>query len=160
VVGIVGYRKYGEDVTGSITLSLPLEPWSTISWFNVIVKVAISLSVLLTYGVQFLVPLEIMLPLVHSRISTHWCAEPVLRFLMVTLTFIMAYKGPSLDLYLPLVGSVTSSLLTLVVPAVTDTVTFWGRRSKLWDALNLVITFVGLLGLFVGAYGSISNIIN
>jgi len=157
VFGICGYIVYGEDVKASITLSLPtrLGP-------ELVVKILISSSVLLTYAIQFSVPVEIILPLVHRVMCTdNLCcrkvADFVLRYSLVAITYILARAVGDLDLYIPLVGSITSSWLALVVPAVVDTVTFWSSRTKSRLAGNLVIAFIGLLGFFIGTCDGLSN---
>merc|ERR1719225_2181935 len=78
-VGFFGYLKYGENVTGSITLNLPVG-----QFLATLVKIMMSLSVFFTYALQFYVPVEIILPWVHRRVASdhHLKAEYALRYLM------------------------------------------------------------------------------
>jgi proton-coupled amino acid transporter len=100
-VGFFGYLKYGEAVTGSITLNLPVG-----EFLATLVKVMMSLSVFCTYALQFYVPVEILLPWVQRRVAQqhHLKAEMALRYLMVMLTFSLAAAIPKLDLFISLVG--------------------------------------------------------
>jgi len=147
-VGFFGYLKYGENVTGSITLNLPVGQFF--------------LSVFFTYALQFYVPVEIILPWVHRRVASdhHLKAEYALRYLMVMLTFALAAAIPKLDLFISLVGSVSSSTLALMAPAVVDTVTQDHRCTKFRLVKNVALFLVGFLGFITGSYVSFSNIIH
>merc|ERR1711902_414841 len=126
-VGFFGYLKYGENVTGSITLNLPV---------------------------------EITLPWVHRRVAPdhHLKAEYALRYLMVMITFSLAAAIPKLDLFISLVGSVSSSTLALMAPPIIDTVTKGPHCS--WQTLikNSLIFLVGFFGFLLGSYVSVGNI--
>lgn len=155
-VGFFGYLKYGENVTGSITLNLPVD-----EFLATLVKIMMSLAVFFTYALQFYVPVEIVLPWVHRRVSAehHLKAEYALRYLMVMVTFSLAAAIPKLDLFISLVGSVSSSTLALMAPAVIDTVTQGDRCSRLRATKNVVMFLIGFLGFLTGSYVSIRNII-
>jgi len=155
-VGFFGYLKYGENVTGSITLNLPVG-----EFLATLVKIMMSLSVFFTYALQFYVPVEIILPWVHRRVAPdhHLKAEYALRYLMVMITFSLAAAIPKLDLFISLVGSVSSSTLALMAPAVIDTVTQDHRCTKVRAAKNAALFLVGFLGFITGSYVSVSNII-
>merc|ERR1719260_732473 len=142
-VGFFGYLKYGENVTGSITLNLPVG-----QFLATLVKIMMSLSVFFTYALQFYVPVEIILPWVHRRVASdhHLKAEYALRYLMVMLTFALAAAIPKLDLFISLVGSVSSSTLALMAPAVIDIVTQDQRCTKVRVAKNATLFLVGFLG--------------
>jgi len=156
-VGFFGYLKYGENVTGSITLNLPVG-----QFLATLVKIMMSLSVFFTYALQFYVPVEIILPWVHRRVASdhHLKAEYALRYLMVMLTFALAAAIPKLDLFISLVGSVSSSTLALMAPAVIDTVTQDHRCTKFRLVKNVALFLVGFLGFITGSYVSFSNIIH
>lgn len=155
-VGFFGYLKYGENVTGSITLNLPVD-----EFLATLVKIMMSLAVFFTYALQFYVPVEIVLPWVHRRVRAehHLKAEYALRYLMVMVTFSLAAAIPKLDLFISLVGSVSSSTLALMAPAVIDTVTQGDRCSRLRATKNVIMFLIGFLGFLTGSYVSIRNII-
>jgi proton-coupled amino acid transporter len=155
-VGFFGYLKYGEAVSGSITLNLPVD-----QFLATVVKIMMSLAVFFTYALQFYVPVAIILPWVHRRVPSrhHVKAEYALRYLMVMLTFSLAAAIPMLDLFISLVGSVSSSTLALMAPAIIDTVTQGEKCTKLRAAKNFGIFLFGFLGFVTGSYVSISRII-
>ena len=82
-VGFFGYLKYGDDVQGSVTLNLPKE-----EWLAQMILVMMCLAIFFTYGLQFYVPLELVLPSVKSRVpeNCHLAAEFILRYSMVLVT--------------------------------------------------------------------------
>jgi len=151
-----GYLKYGEAVAGSITLNLPVD-----EFLATLVKIVMSLAIFFTYALQFYVPVDLLNPLIQSRISplNSLKAEYALRFSLVLLTFGLAAAIPKLDLFISLVGAVSSSTLAIMAPAVIDTVTL-GRECS-WTRLikNLILFTLGFLGFLSGSYVSIRNII-
>jgi proton-coupled amino acid transporter len=104
---------------------------------------------------------EIMLPWVQRRVASHHHlkAEYALRYLMVMLTFSLAAAIPKLDLFISLVGSVSSSTLALMAPAVIDTVTQGDRCTSSRAAKNVALFLIGFVGFLTGSYVSIMNII-
>lgn len=87
-MGFFGYLKYGESVMafGSITLNLPASP------MNETVKLMFALSIFLTYGLQFYVPINLLWPTMQSHFQlpsdakrTYWL-ELLFRAFLVTLT--------------------------------------------------------------------------
>merc|ERR1719472_464657 len=112
-----------------------------------------SLSVFFTYALQFYVPVEIILPWVHRRVGPdhHLKAEYALRYLMVMITFSLAAAIPKLDLFISLVGSISSSTLALMAPPIIHSLTYWNdlKSSKYGVLLILRNLFLFCLG-FVG----------
>ena len=66
---------------------------------------------------------------------------------------------PKLDLFISLVGSVSSSTLALMAPPIIDTITNWETMSKLRIVKNALIFTIGFLGFVTGSYVSGSQII-
>ena len=68
---------------------------------------------------------------------------------------------PRLDLFISLVGAVSSSTLALMAPPIIDTVTFWPDKG--WMNLRIVrnATFfiIGLVGFLTGSYVSLAEIV-
>merc|ERR1712112_437294 len=120
-----------------------------------------SLSVFFTYALQFYVPVGIILPWVQRRVAPdhHLKAEYALRYLMVMITFSLAAAIPRLDLFISLVGSISSSTLALMAPAVIDSVTQGECCSRLRHFKNLTVFVIGISGFVLGSYVSLQNII-
>eukprot|EP00090_Calanus_glacialis_P045632 TRINITY_DN8597_c0_g1_i1.p1 TRINITY_DN8597_c0_g1~~TRINITY_DN8597_c0_g1_i1.p1 ORF type:complete len:481 (-),score=96.52 TRINITY_DN8597_c0_g1_i1:55-1497(-) len=156
-VGFFGYLKYGEAVTGSITLNLPVgEILATVA------KLVISLAIFFSYALQFYVPVDIINPYLQTCISehNHLKAEYLLRLFLVLLTFGLAAAIPKLDLFISLVGSVSSSTLALMAPAIIEIVTKGDDCSRWTMVKNILIFSFGFLGFITGSYVSVKNIID
>lgn len=155
-VGFFGYLKFGEDSTGSITLNLPVD-----EFLATLVKIMMSLAIFFTYALQFYVPVGLINPAIQRRISPeyHVRAEYALRFFLVMVTFSLAAAIPRLDLFISLVGSISSSTLALIAPAVIDTVTQGENCSRLRLGKNVFVFTIGFFGFLTGTYVSLKNII-
>ena len=84
-----------------------------------------ALAIFFSYAIQFYVPVDIINSYLQPRISPdkHLKAEYLLRLGLVLFTFSLAAAIPKLDLFISLVGSVSSSTLALMAPSIIDTVT-------------------------------------
>jgi len=155
-VGFFGYLKYGDAVAGSITLNLPVD-----ELLAQLVKVMMSLSIFFTYALQFYVPISLLAPMLQKRVSppNYVRAEYLLRLSLVLLTFALAAAIPRLDLFISLVGAVSSSTLALLAPAVIDTVTNWDSMTKLEISKNAFIFIFGFVGFVAGTFVSVLNIV-
>merc|ERR1712027_36434 len=116
-VGFFGYLQYGDDVEGSVTLNLPVEE----SLAQVII-VMFSIAIFFTYAIQFYVPLEILVPFAQAKarqfnvVDKDVTVDFVLRYILILITFIFAAIIPRLDLFISLVGALSSSALALLAP--------------------------------------------
>ncbi|KAG7213064.1 hypothetical protein KM043_002395 [Ampulex compressa] len=159
LLGVSGYLKYGPQVQGSITLSVPTNHLS-----GQIVKISIALAVLFTYGLQYYVPLEVVWSMIKPRVSykyTNVC-ETVMRILMVLLTVLMAWLIPNLEPFISLVGSVFFSILGISIPAVVETISCWEGhlgpfKWRLWK--NAMLLVFSLFALVFGSWVAIVDII-
>eukprot|EP00094_Tigriopus_californicus_P011926 TCALIF_11521-PA protein Name:"Similar to Slc36a2 Proton-coupled amino acid transporter 2 (Mus musculus)" AED:0.15 eAED:0.15 QI:15/0.83/1/1/1/1/7/255/406 len=130
------------------------------SWLAQAVMVMMSVAIFFSYALQFYVPLEIVLPLVADRFpSRPLLTEMIVRYCLVILTFALAAAIPRLDLFISLVGAVSSSTLALMAPPVIEMMTFWPTLSRLSVVKNIFIFSLGFLGFFTGTYVSLQNII-
>lgn len=75
----------------------------------------------------------------------------------------LAVAIPNLELFISLFGALCLSSLGLAFPAIIELCAYWKYISgcrKVWMVIrNTFIIIVGFLGLFVGTYTSISEII-
>ncbi|KAL4229730.1 hypothetical protein ACF0H5_010119 [Mactra antiquata] len=151
-MGFYGYLKYGENCKGSVTLNLPNDQWLYLS-----VKLMFAVSLFISYGLQFYVPMQIVWPFVKSHTTIHDRWEYVFRFVLVIVTCGLSSLVPHLDLLISLIGAFASSFLALIFPAVIECVTFGPKKSLLLK--NLVIILIGLVGFGTGTYSSMSEIV-
>ena len=76
---------------------------------------------------------------------------------------------PDLEDLIALIGAVASSALALLFPALLEIVAFWPERRQrkflwvlpweVWVTKDCLILLLGLAGLVLGTYASISNIV-
>ncbi|XP_008211053.1 proton-coupled amino acid transporter 1 [Nasonia vitripennis] len=159
-IGFLSYLRYGEEVAGSVTLNLPEK-----ELLSQCIKLAISLSILLTYALQFYVPIGIMWPeFVHQFGPFNYpvVGEILFRTTFCLITFILAEVIPQLGLFISLVGAVSSSALALIFPAIIEIVISWqdAKLNKFTFFKDIVILGIGFLGCFTGTYASIAEIIH
>uniref|UniRef100_A0A6M2E1N5 Putative amino acid transporter n=1 Tax=Xenopsylla cheopis TaxID=163159 RepID=A0A6M2E1N5_XENCH len=159
VTGFLGYLKYGNDTQGSITLNLPMDETLAQS-----VKVMIAVAILLTYSLQFYVPMEVIWKNVKHRFGQRKnIAEYALRIILVSATVAIAVAIPNLGPFISLIGAVCLSTLGLMFPAIIELVTYWERPGlgtynwRLWK--NGFLICFGILGFVTGTYVSIQEII-
>lgn len=154
-VAFFGYLKYGENVLGSITLNLPVEQWLAQA-----IIIAFSMAIFFSYGLQFYVPVQILLPYFQQKFGRSLKTEFALRYGLVMLTFTLAAAIPKLDLFISLVGAMSSSTLALMAPPIIDTVTNWEKLSAWRVSRNLFLFTLGFLGFLTGTFVSLKNIVH
>ncbi|KAF7387348.1 hypothetical protein HZH68_013025 [Vespula germanica] len=159
VMGFLSYLKYGDDVQGSVTLNLELT-----EVLPQCIKLAISLSILLTYALQFYVPIAIIWPGIVEQFGPFkWpvISEIVFRSALCFLTFVLAEAIPELGLFISLVGAVSSTALALLFPPIIELVVCWQNTnlSPFMVIKDVTIVLIGLLGFATGTYESITAII-
>ena len=75
----------------------------------------------------------------------------------------LAAVVPKIDLFINLVGAVSSSTLALIAPPIVHTIIFWdqfsGTSGKLKIARNMFLLFLGLAGMVSGTILSVKDII-
>lgn len=78
-------------------------------------------------------------------------------------TVLLAVAIPNLELFISLFGALCLSALGLAFPAAIDMCIFWYQSkgtAKVWLIIrNVLIIFIGVLGLVTGTYTSLSEII-
>lgn len=82
VMGFLGYIRFGDDIRGSITLNLPTDEWAAI-----VGQVLIGFAILFTFGLQFYIPMEILVKKLENRLGKNRnISEIALRsFIMVIM---------------------------------------------------------------------------
>ncbi|XP_032691428.1 proton-coupled amino acid transporter 1 isoform X2 [Odontomachus brunneus] len=169
-IGFLSYLKYGNEVAGSVTLNLDsakMVDGKVIHGYSSLpqcIKTAISLSILLTYALQFYVPIAIMWPGIVSQFGPFkWpvLAEIIFRSAMCLITFILAEAIPELGLFISLVGAVSSTALALVFPPIIEIVVYWQNANLgfFTIAKDMTIVLIGVLGFATGTYESVTSII-
>ncbi|XP_055689577.1 proton-coupled amino acid transporter-like protein CG1139 [Lutzomyia longipalpis] len=161
-MGLFGYINYGSDVLGSITLNLP--PSEILAQC---VKGMLAFAIYITHGIACYVAIDItwneylFKRFQSSTRKVFW--EYVTRTILVLITFLLAVAIPNLELFISLFGALCLSALGLAFPALMQTACYWhvrkGKAKVLMVLKNVVIAIIGVVGLVVGTYTSISDII-
>ncbi|XP_070495587.1 proton-coupled amino acid transporter-like protein pathetic [Chironomus tepperi] len=160
VLGFLGYVRFGSEIQGSITLNLPTDEWPAITG-----QVLIGIAILFTFGLQFYIPMEILMKKLESKISKgRNIKEITIRTVIIILTGAVGIAVPDLEPVISLVGAVFFSGLGLFVPAFIECVYLsayegFGRFNwKLWK--NIFLMIFSAIALFAGAFVSILDIID
>lgn len=156
-VGFFGFLRYGNDIKDTLTLNLPQTP------FYQAIKVMFVLCILVSYPLQFYVPMERVEKWIKRKV-VETKQEPMIyaiRFGGVVLTCAMAQLIPHLALFISLVGSVAGTSLTLVFPPLIELLCSYSRQELtkwIWIR-NIGLMMFALVGFTTGTYASMVQII-
>uniref|UniRef100_A0A5K3FZ76 Aa_trans domain-containing protein n=2 Tax=Mesocestoides corti TaxID=53468 RepID=A0A5K3FZ76_MESCO len=163
MIGFFGYLCFGNDILSSITYNIP----STVVY--IAVKPLFVLAIILSYLLQFYVPAVIfgrlMLKMRWHRMSSpeqQSINRKIMRVVLILFTYAVAMLVPHLDLMLSLLGSVSSSALSLLVPPVVELIHLWPDRQQISHFYLTVVTKNALLllvGLFSAICGTAATVI-
>ncbi|XP_006609786.1 proton-coupled amino acid transporter-like protein CG1139 [Apis dorsata] len=161
-MGFFGYIRYGGAIEGSITFSLG-EPLALAN----AVQILLAIAIFFTHPIQCYVAIDIIwneyiAPNLEKN-SHKLLWEYVVRTSLVLLTFLLAVAIPQLDLFISLFGALCLSGLGLAFPAIIQICTFWTvcdrTERSIMVAKNMSLVLFGILGLIVGTYTSLRDII-
>ncbi|CAJ0581006.1 unnamed protein product, partial [Mesorhabditis spiculigera] len=156
-VGFFGYLKYGAAVMDTITLNLPQ------SSFYQVIKLMFVCCILVSYPLQFYVPMERVEKWVHRKVAVEKQEKLIygIRFLGVAFTCVMAQLIPHLALFISLVGSVAGTSLTLVFPPLIELLCYYskGTLTKWVWIRNIAIMLFSIVGFTTGTYASLVQIV-
>lgn len=159
IMGTLGFIKYGEKILGSITLNL-----NDGKWPSYLGQGLIGFAILFTFGLQFYIPMEILLKKIENRIAkTRNISEIGIRtFIMICMAG-LALAVPDLEPFISLVGAVFFGSLGLFVPALIEVVFLqtnggFGKFNwLLWK--NIFLMIFSIVAMVAGAFVSIKHII-
>ena len=159
IMGFLGYVRFGDKIRGSITLNLPTDEWSAITG-----QVLIGLAILFTFGLQFYIPMEILVKKLENRLAKNRNIKEIsLRTVIMIMMGGLAIAVPDLEPFISLVGAVFFGSLGLFVPAFIEIVflqtngSFGVLKWKLWK--NIFLMVFALVAMFAGAFVSIQHIV-
>ncbi|XP_015435834.1 PREDICTED: proton-coupled amino acid transporter 1-like [Dufourea novaeangliae] len=161
VIGFFGYIKYGPLAGGSVTFNLPPDQIMAQS-----IKIMFAIAIFITHALQGYVPVEIIWNtyLDHKIQKGKIFWEYVCRTVITLITFTLAIAVPRLGLFISLFGALCLSALGIAFPAIIEICVLWPER-KFGPCMfmllkNLCLIVFGLLGLVIGTYVSIVDIVN
>lgn len=160
ILGFLGFLRFGDAIKASITLNLPTDEWPAITG-----QVLIGVAILFTFGLQFYIPMEILLKKIEDKISKgRNVKEIVIRSVIIILTGALGVAVPNLEPVIGLVGAVFFSFLGLFVPAFVECVYLSAYEGyglfqwKLWK--NIILMIFAAIALFTGTFVSVLHIID
>ncbi|XP_012236041.1 proton-coupled amino acid transporter-like protein CG1139 [Linepithema humile] len=159
-MGFFGYLKYGSEAEGSVTFNLPQDEPMAQS-----IKIMFAVAIFITYALQAYVPVEIIWnTYLNKRVKNRkilW--EYVCRTCVTLITFVLAISVPRLGLFISLFGALCLSVLGIAFPAIIEICALWPENDfgpyKYMLIKNILLIVFGLLGLVVGTYVSIVDIV-
>ncbi|XP_075213913.1 proton-coupled amino acid transporter-like protein pathetic isoform X2 [Lycorma delicatula] len=157
-VGFFGYLKYGDSVSGSITLNLPQFLTAEL------IKILVGLAILFTYGLQMTAVMEVAWSSVENKIKkkNQDLCYYILRGFLVVATVLCAIAVPQLAPAISLIGAVGFSTLGLLIPALLDVIIISEEGIDLFDYIiwkNILIMLLSVFTLFSGSYVSVLDIV-
>ncbi|XP_012531465.1 proton-coupled amino acid transporter-like protein CG1139 [Monomorium pharaonis] len=160
LIGFFGYIKYGSEAAGSVTFNLPKEEVMAQS-----IKIMFAIAIFITYALQAYVPVEILWTtyLDHRIRNRKLLWEYVCRTVVTLVTFVLAIAIPRLGLFISLFGALCLSALGIAFPAIIEICVAWPDNDfgplKVMLIKNILLIIFGVLGLVVGTYVSIVDIV-
>ncbi|KAG9508934.1 Proton-coupled amino acid transporter 1 [Fragariocoptes setiger] len=167
-MGAFGYLRFGNDAQGSITLNLPAN-----SDFYNVVRIMFTMSILLTYPLQFYVPNEIIWNWAKENLIEHDEKSPpkkmvyyeyYCRTILVLITFILAVSVPELELLMGLVGSISGTMLSIILPPIIHLAAYWenttGQAKLFMCIIDFSLIIAGVVAASTGSFVSLDKIVH
>ncbi|XP_075213602.1 proton-coupled amino acid transporter-like protein acs [Lycorma delicatula] len=168
LVGLFGYMKYGDDVAGTITLSLPDD--ETLSQ---VCKLLLTFAIYVTYSLALFVAYDIIWKAWFEKENleenleenSKWVTfiwQYITRVLLTTISLLLAVIIPNIELFISLVGSLCLSFSGIAFPALFDLCTYWnkytGKTFILFSMKCFSIMILGIIMCIIGVTTSIQEI--
>jgi solute carrier family 36 (proton-coupled amino acid transporter) len=129
------------------------------------VMIMISIGVILGFGIQFFIPIQIMFPSIKSKFKfaadKPLISEMIFRTVIVLMTFSVAFLVPNLGLLISLIGAVCSTSLALVFPVLIEHLVITRNDespSVIVVIKNSLILLLAVVGFVSGGYESVREI--
>ncbi|XP_031633234.1 proton-coupled amino acid transporter-like protein pathetic [Contarinia nasturtii] len=157
VVGFLGFWCFGRITMENITRNLPVNEKKA-----QVVKIAVLLSVLMTFSLQLYVCIEIVFNAVKDRVGNKQVmTNYVIRVLLSTSAVLLAVAVPTMGPLIELVGAFGFSCFGLILPVIIEIMTCWnygfGRFN--WILIkNFICVVFGLFALIFGTRSAIAQI--
>ena len=159
LTGSLGYLAFGEDVDSIIILNLPKD-----AWYTLVCECMLAFGLIVSYPVQ-LFPVMYMAENYfldangrHARHIEAW--RNLVRFGVFFVTVILAALVPHFGLFMSLIGSVGSSSLMFIIPAVCHIRVFPNHRYLYGHYAIVLVGVVGGLMSFVTTMIDIVRVIS
>uniref|UniRef100_A0A0N5A1Q2 Aa_trans domain-containing protein n=1 Tax=Parastrongyloides trichosuri TaxID=131310 RepID=A0A0N5A1Q2_PARTI len=155
-IGYFGYITFQDTILDTITLNLPNE------LFYQGIKILFVLCILVSFPLQFYVPMERIEKWITRKISPEKQTMLVYgaRLSLVLFILSLAELIPHLALFISLVGSFAGTALALLFPPIIELLIYHSQdrlTSRIWIK-NVALMLFGLLGFTTGTYSSIKAI--
>ncbi|KAG5321786.1 S36A1 protein, partial [Acromyrmex heyeri] len=144
IFGFLGYNKY-PDACDTVIKNLPME--ETLAQ---VVKIAITLSVLFSFGLTYYVPIRVLWRIIYMRIATKSSLQLriyncLLRLGGVVITTLVALAVPQMVPLLGLFSALGMSTIMLLIPLLIEISTKWTEATRTLFAKNIAVFVVWLM---------------
>ncbi|XP_015590133.1 proton-coupled amino acid transporter-like protein pathetic [Cephus cinctus] len=157
--GFLGYNKYN-NTCDTVIKNLPLN-----EILAQVAKIAVSISVMFTYGLQYFIPIGILWPIIAVKIKPERQLIYEISFRLGGV-FVSTFIAIAIPQMVPLLGLFTALTMTtamLLIPITIELATKWeyteNRTLNFLIAKNIIIAIIWALLLIFGCIESIKDII-
>jgi len=153
-VGELGYLSYGYMTEGSIIAVIGQGNWLA-SALNILLTTA----VVFTYALQLNPVTDIVSETFNIKLEDRW-KQYFFRSLLVILTFIFAVLIPELGLVVSLIGALSSTSLSMIIPPLINCKLRRREKGSNCRIISLTVLSVtlGVIGAVVGTVTAVINI--
>ncbi|KAI6239697.1 Aa-trans domain-containing protein [Aphelenchoides fujianensis] len=157
IVGFFGYLAVGDEVQDAVTLNLPEDA------FYQVIKLMFVMCVLISYPIQFFVPLERVEKWITRKCAPEKHTQLIYtaRFSIVIMTLAVAELVPHLGLVIALMGAVAATALAVFFPTLIDLLVCYSKRNLTLRILliDLVLMVIAFFVFLTGTYTALSDIL-
>lgn len=128
------------------------------------VKICLIIAIMLTFALQFYVPMEVTWrKIFEKRVPKKFASitQILVRTVVVVLSVVIAVVVGNLEYFIGFIGAISFSILGLMVPAIMDTITYWEHGIGKFQLMkNIGVFIIGFVALITGSYTNLIGIIN
>ncbi|KII68025.1 Proton-coupled amino acid transporter 1 [Thelohanellus kitauei] len=159
--GLLGYLAYGSHALDSVTLNLPIQP------FTNVVKIVYAIGIIMTFFIQFHIAMSVMMPTILKKVpnrSRHTLVSSITRFFFASLILFLAIAIPQMKNLISFIGAFSCTSLSLIFPCIIHMATFWNTQGEDRLTRSVIIKDISIIILgsclaVVGVFASIAEIV-
>ncbi|KAL7306928.1 hypothetical protein TKK_0001087 [Trichogramma kaykai] len=157
IFAFLGYNKYPKTCD-TVIKNLPKS-----DSLALYIKIAICVSVVCTWPIQFYALYSTMWPMMKNRLPDKWTIKLIFRLVIALISLLVGVAIPKLSLILGLFSTIGMTSMVLLIPILIETATKWEHLSStrriLMSVKNLFMIFVWFILLAFGLYQNIMDLV-
>ncbi len=157
VFGFICYLKYGDQLLESVVWNLPSTDLTkvTLTIFAIGNWFFVPLSGYVPYDIIWNTILKKKLGKSKFRVHYDYACRTFIAFMTITIAFVL----PKIELFMLLTGTVCSSIDSLIVPALAQTLIYYKQPKYMLHFKNGVIITIGVVLMIMGGVDSIRRLL-